>query len=139
MTSTTTRRAPAARKTGTAAAKRTSVPAAAKKPADRKPATQKRDQKAEAGDESTEVVVTYDGITVTITRDAANDFELLEDLDEIDAGNAAKFPSAIRRLVGPEQYANVKAHFRDGSNGRVDAERVAKFFYAIFEELNPNS
>lgn len=93
------------------AQKNTAVPAGAKKPQDRQ-------AKAEAKGE--DLVVVHNGDEYTIDRDAADNVEVLELIED------EKYISAIRAYVGPEQWVRWKEANRD------DAGRVPR---AAFEEF----
>lgn len=108
----------------------TDIPAGAKKPADRKP-------KQDDGDGPIEVTVR--GTVIQVPRDVLDDFELLDDLNEIDQKqNAARMPSLLRRLVG-DQWKAVMELARDPETGRVPITEGAKLAQEIMEGLNPNS
>lgn len=106
---------------------------APKKPQDRQP--KKPTVKAVDGGKQ----VTISGVTVTVSDDAVNDFELLDDLRAIDVDkNAARLPGVLRRLVG-DQYQAVMDGIRDKTTGRVTIEAGSEFLKDLFEVLNPNS
>lgn len=133
MTTTAPRKTPAKAAT-------TVVPASAKKPSDRKP-------KAETAPEPDAPVVdrhedrvelTYRGITVTITQDAANDYEVLEDAA---SGDSTRLPGMLRKLVGDEGHNAIKEACRDSTTGRVRLEgdgSISEFVAELFGALNPN-
>ena len=102
------------------------TPAGVKKPSDRKP----------KASDTHEVEV--NGRTWTVAADALDDFELLDDLSEIDNENASRMPRALKRLLGPEQYKEALNSIRDPKTGRVGVEAGAEFVKALFEAL-PNS
>lgn len=56
---------------------------------------------------------TKSGFKFDIKMDAMNDYELLEDLTEIDGGNYNKFPSACSKILGEKQYKALKEHCRN--------------------------
>lgn len=93
-------------------------------------------QKAQA--QGKPLVLKINGVKWTVDPDAADDFELLEDLDVIDSGNPARIPKVLRRILGEEQYPKALEALRD-DKGRVSVTDAAQFFYKIFEALNPNS
>lgn len=74
------------------------------------------------------------GRTWTVERDAMDDFELLEDLGEVEAGNAARLPRVLRRLLGADQYREAMDHLRDDA-GKVGVEAGANFVRDLFEGL----
>ena len=101
---------------------------APKKPQDRKPkAPVDGVHEAEVG-----------GRTWRVEAEAMDDFELLDDLGEVEAGNAARLPRVLRRLLGPEQYKAAMDVLRDPDTGRVGVEAGADFVRDLFEAL-PNS
>ena len=106
----------------------TEIPAGAKKPTDRK--------SAKADDGPLEVVVR--GATITVPRDALDDFELLDDMSQLENGNPSRMPSLLRRLVG-EQWKDVLDLARDKDTGRVSIEAGALLVQEIMEGINPNS
>jgi len=69
-----------------------------------------------------------------IDREALDDFELLDDLGEVEAGNPARLPSVLRRLLG-EQYKPALEAIRDPKTGRVGVEAGSNFVNALFEAL----
>jgi len=107
----------------------TDIPAGAKKPADRKP---------KAEDAPTVTTVAVRGIDVTVPADALDDFELLDDLHELENGNATRLPAVVRRLVG-DQWQAVMDVARDPETGRVSIESGAEVVREIMEGLAPNS
>lgn len=142
-TTTRTSKTPTARATRVPAGAPTPTDrkSAARKIPERKPVAQQRDQVAEAFDEP--VTVEIDGLEVTVSIEGVDDIEFIESLAVMDQGGpmaAIAAFTALRRLVGEEQYDAVKEHYRDPDTGRAPASAVADFFWALFEELNhPNS
>ena len=109
----------------------TTIPANVKQPEDHKP-------KAEDDDTPKELHVTVRGIELTVMSDALDDFELLDDLNELEQNeNPGRLPSILRRLVG-DQWKKVVDNLR-GENGRVSVEEGAKFVGEVLEALNPSS
>lgn len=80
--------------------------------------------------------VTVDGIKVTISVDAIDDFELLDDLAQMQDGNAARIVSACKRLFG-DDYSRILDELR--VDGRVKTSRVSQFFMDVFKAVAPNS
>lgn len=111
----------------------TDIPAGAKKPSDRKP-------KKEPGAGRT---VDVQGLRLIIAEDALDDFELLDDLnllDEGDANAALKLPRILRTFFGADQYRTILDHLR-GPAGRVSIEAGIGFVgdtMAALREANPN-
>lgn len=81
--------------------------------------------------------VTVNGTEFTIPADALDDWELMEDLADLDAGKTAASPRILRRLLGGD-YEKAKDLLRD-DNGRISVESGAQLLRDIFEALNPNS
>lgn len=110
---------------------------AVKQPQDRKPKEQK--PKVTKTDEGWTVV--HDGVTVHVPTDALNDFELLDDLSQLQADesrNAHRMPSLLRRLVGKDGYTAVTERYR-AENGRVPIQEPVQFIADLFGALDPNS
>ena len=73
------------------------------------------------------------GFDVEVPDEALDDFELLEDLAEIDeTENAAKVLSVYKRLLGTEQFKALKEHLR-GESGRVSTKLMMDTLAEIFE------
>ena len=108
-----------------------------KKPQDRKPKTETaKAVKVDGGWE-----VTHQGITISVPLEALDDFELLDDLAELqrDPKRAAvRVPSMLRRLAGDDGYRAVTDGLRDASTGRVTASEAVRFTFEVFGALNPN-
>lgn len=110
------------------AAAKTAVPAGAKKPEDRKP----------KDDGTSDLRVEVQGLTLIIPREALDDFELLDDLNELDQNdNPARLPSVLRRLVG-DQWKTVMNHLRDEKTGRVPVEPAMEFLNELMDAADPN-
>lgn len=108
---------------------KTTIPDGAKKPQDHK-------KKDEPSDVRTVVVR---GTELSIPSAALDDFELLDDLNEIDQNrNAVRMASVLRRLVG-DQWRTVMDLARDEETGRVSIEGGAALVQEIMQALNPNS
>lgn len=106
------------------------IPANAKKPEDHK-------SKAEDAVPE-ELTVTVRGLELKVMSDALDDFELLDDLNELEQNdNPGRLPSILRRLVG-DQWKKVIEHLR-GENGRVSVEDGSEFIGEVLEALNPSS
>ena len=73
-----------------------------------------------------------DGFTVSVDEKALDDYELLEDLAEIDGGNGARVISAINRLFGEEVEA-LKEHLRE--NGRVSTQAMIQALMEVIQGL----
>jgi hypothetical protein len=113
-------------------------PATAKAPADRKTPTPPKGkvQTLPNGDR----VVTLDGLDLTITKEAADDFELLDLLARAEREqNPALLPELLRRLVGEDGFRTVLDHLRDPETKRVRIQPTIDFINRILAALNPNS
>lgn len=97
--------------------------AAPKKPQDRKP------KKA--------VGATVDGITVSVTAESLDDFELLDDFSQMQSGNGARVTSAFNRMFG-DDAPRILDELREES-GRVRLTTASKFMMSVMQELAPNS
>lgn len=102
--------------------------AATKKPQDHKPKVETIDGIS---------TLTIQGITVHVAKDALDDFELLDDMSQLQEGNGTKLSSVARRLFGDE-FKQVMDALR-GENGRVSIEATTKFIQAVLESVAPNS
>jgi len=69
-----------------------------------------------------------------IDPEALDDFELLDDLGEVEAGNAARLPRVLRRLLG-DQYPAALEALRDETTGRVPLDPATAFVNAVFEGI----
>lgn len=107
----------------------TAIPESAKRPADRKAKASKDGSRN----------VTIRGLEITVSGDALDDFELLDDLDALDQGNAARFPSVLRRLIGKDSYKAAMDILRDPDSGRVSVESGATFVSEVLDAVSPNS
>lgn len=74
---------------------------------------------------------TSSGFEYELNEEALDDYELLEDLCEMDAGNMAKMSSVMNRLIGTEQKERLKEHLRM-ENGRVPASKMMNEIGEIF-------
>lgn len=107
-----------------------------KRPEDHKPKTVKPKVEEVEGAK----LITLHGEQWRIEDGAMNDFELMDDLREVDrTQDASVFPSMLRRLVGVDQYRRVLDVLRDPDTGRVPADAGIEFVQHVFEALNPNS
>lgn len=110
---------------------------AAKKPQDHKPKMDKpKVTETDAGWD-----ITHQGISVSVPRDALDDFELLDDLAELQRNEqrgTARVPSMLRRLAGAEGFRAVTEGLRDPVSGRVPASTAVRFVFEVFQALNPN-
>lgn len=101
---------------------------AATKPADRKPKVETKDGVS---------TVTIKGVTVSVEKDALDDFELLDDLAKMQDGDGARIASVAHRLFGDE-FKKVMDGLR-GENGRVSVEVASEFISELLAAIAPNS
>lgn len=110
---------------------------APKKPEDHKPKTEKpKVEETPAGWK-----ITHRGIVLNVDREVLDDFELLDDLAELQRSEergAVRVPSMLRRLAGSEGFKAVVDGLRDPKTGRVAASEAVVFVFQVFEALNPN-
>ena len=77
---------------------------------------------------------TTSGFEYELDESALDDYELLEDLCELDEGNASKTISVLNRLLGKEQKDRLKEHLRS-KNGRVPASKMMNEMGEIFNSV----
>jgi hypothetical protein len=85
--------------------------------------------------------ITHRGITLNVEREVLDDFELLDDLAELqrsESKGAVRVPSMLRRLAGPEGFRAVADGLRDPKTGRVAASEAVVYVFEVFQALNPN-
>ncbi len=78
--------------------------------------------------------ITSSGFEYNLDETALDDYELLEDLCELDNGNTARTISALNRLLGTEQKDQLKEHLRE-ENGRVPASKMMVEMAEIFNSV----
>lgn len=78
--------------------------------------------------------ITNSGFEYNLDETALDDYELLEDLCELDNGNTARTISALNRLLGTEQKDQLKEHLRE-ENGRVPASKMMVEMAEIFNSV----
>lgn len=110
----------------------------AKRPpvADRKPKQVAAAQKAEAT--GTVVTVKVRDRDWSLLQSGIEDYEFIEEFGAAMSGNPFAMPSAMKRLLGDEQYEAAKALLRDDT-GYLDVRVVTDFFMEVFQAANPNS
>lgn len=77
---------------------------------------------------------TTSGFEYEIDGESLDDYELLEDLCELDNGDTAKTTSVLNRLLGKEQKDRLKEHLRT-ENGRVPASKMMIEIGEIFNSV----
>ena len=75
---------------------------------------------------------TESGFRYTLPPDALDDYELLENLCDIDNGDASKITGIARQLLGDAQIEALKDHVRK-ENGRVPALKMIEEIIQIFK------
>lgn len=77
--------------------------------------------------------VTKSGFKYSIDEDRLDDYELLEELCEIDKGHVEKIPDVIAAVLGSEQREALKDHVRCEA-GRVSAKKMIEEFMDIISD-----
>lgn len=77
---------------------------------------------------------TTSGFEYELDEAALDDYELLEDLCELDEGDISKTISVLNRLLGKEQKDRLKEHLRS-KNGRVPASKMMNEMGEIFNSV----
>ena len=77
---------------------------------------------------------TTSGFEYELDESALDDYELLEDLCELDEGNISKTISVLNRILGKEQKDRLKEHLRT-ENGRVPASKMMFEIGEIFNSV----
>lgn len=67
--------------------------------------------------------VTKSGFWFKLDDEVVDDYDILEDLCEIDRGNGAKIPGILERILGKEQKEALKNHVRT-ETGRVPTSKM---------------
>ena len=101
---------------------------APKKPQDRKP---------KAAPTPGSYTVEVRGKEFTVESAALDDFELLDDLAQVEEGKGQRFPSLLKRLLG-DQYRDALNLLRDEETGRVPVEEGALLVKEILEAIDPS-
>ena len=108
------------------------IPDNAKSPSDRKP---KKDKAAEPET----VTATVAGKEWTVPVEALDDFELLDDFNELETRqDITRLPSILKRLLG-DQWREAMDLLRNKDTGRVSLEDGGKFVEDVLKEIAPNS
>src|SRR5699024_336936 len=108
----------------------TTVPANAKKPADRK---------AKKDEVQTALTATVRGRDWQIPAEAVDDFELLDAFAQLrQTDDVSLVPFILRRLLD-EQWRDAMNLLRNKNTGRVSLEDGMEFTQELMGALNPNS
>lgn len=91
-----------------------------------------------AGEDKDMLTCEVGGIPVRIRRDAMDDIDVMEMLGEMQDGNQLIMPKLMRSVLGPEQYANVKASLAD-EDGRTTASDMVVFFGEVMKALGESA
>ena len=75
--------------------------------------------------------MTDSGFAFSIDENALNDMELLDELVEVDKGNALAISGVCSRILGPQKAA-LYDHLR-GEDGRVPMDAVTQAVAEIFK------
>lgn len=75
---------------------------------------------------------TESGFQYTLPPDVLDDYELLENLCDIDNGDVSKITGTARQLLGDAQIEALKDHVRK-ENGRVPASKMIEEITQIFK------
>lgn len=73
------------------------------------------------------------GFQCTIDPEDMDDYELFEQVAEIDAGNKTLVPAVVRRLIGAEKHNELKEYVR--KDGKVSATAMMEQIAEIFEQI----
>lgn len=76
---------------------------------------------------------TKSGFEFELDGDVLDDYELLENLNEVDKGNMGKVVDVVDILLGQEQKERLKEHLRE--NGRVSAAKIMDEIAYILENV----
>lgn len=82
-------------------------------------------------------IVMKDGFKIELDDTALDDYELLEDLADIDEGKRVKVISAVNRLFG-DQVEAVKDHLRD-KKGKVTTTAMMEVILEVIKALSKKS
>ena len=74
---------------------------------------------------------TNSGFAFELSEDVLDDYELLEVLCAVDAGEYGKVPEVVKLLLGDEQKNKLKEHIRK-ENGKVSATLMLSEVTDIF-------
>ena len=74
---------------------------------------------------------TSSGFDFTISKDVKNDYELVENLGELD-DNPLILGKIVNQILGKEQTANLKNHIRN-ENGIVPTDKMTQEIIEIFK------
>ena len=85
--------------------------------------------------ENDEVItgVTSSGFQYTLNKEDLDNYELLEILAEIDAGNEQLYPKMITMFLGEDQKECLKEHLRD-KNGKISTVAMFNEVSEIFSQ-----
>lgn len=101
------------------------------------PITAPQDHKQKVSTKDGVSTVTIKGVTVSVDKDALDDFELLDDLAKMQDGDGARIASVAHRLFG-DDFKKVMDGLR-GENGRVSVETASEFISELLAAISPSS
>ncbi|RTE47730.1 hypothetical protein [Actinobaculum sp. 352] len=77
------------------------------------------------------------GMTLSIDANLFDDFELVADIADMEAGQTLKVVPIVRRIVG-DHYQDMLDVLRDPATGRVPLDAVSQMIVEIMQEVAPN-
>ena len=77
---------------------------------------------------------TESGFEFEIDANKLDDWEILDQLSEMNDGNMLYAPKFVKKVLGEEQGKKLVEHCRE-KDGRVPTEKVIKEIFEIFESL----
>jgi hypothetical protein len=100
------------------------------------------DTPADGGEQEAEqgsTTVTVNDHEYVVTDTARDDFELMDDIEEmIRTGDGGRTPAIMRRILGRQQMAAALERLRDEETGRVPIDAGTGFVMDLLKALNPN-
>lgn len=78
--------------------------------------------------------VIVNDIELELDQNSLDDMELLEVLDELQAGNAFKLPAVLKKLFGEAKYKQILDSCRDES-GKASALKATAFLQEVFKAV----
>lgn len=87
--------------------------------------------RAAEGDEKIDVEVM--GITVSVSSNAFDDFDIIEDFGKLQDGNIFVFPKLVRHLFR-DDFARIRKHLEDGE-GKLTVTKATEFFTGVIQAV----
>lgn len=91
-------------------------------------------EKIEAIDKASYVEAIVMGVRARVRPDAADDFELLDWMDELNEGNGLLLPRIVKRLFGDE-WPRVFEELK-GDDPKLSIEKATEFFTKFFTAID---